>query len=83
MKILDFLREQCGITLEDKGKVETRRGERLLYTGEPTEDFWKEWNERKDELKKEGISVRVVKYEVCAWLNPEKEEGDSKQASSD
>jgi len=76
MKILDFLREQCNITLEDRGKVETRRGERQLYAGEPTEEFWKEWNAQKDKLKQAGISVRVVKYEVCAWLTPEKGEGD-------
>ena len=87
MKTLEWLREHCGITLEDKGAVDTRRGKRHLHAGEPTEAFWEEWNKRKDELKQSGITVRVVKYEVCAWLGPDGEEKDipagSRKTASD
>lgn len=50
--------------------VQTRAGDRLLRTAEPTEAFWEVWRASKQQLKDAGISVGQYKgqWQVSWWL---------------
>lgn len=57
-------------------RVQTAYGPRILYKGDPTQDFWSEWKVDKQGLKDAGISVRKVgdEWEVCWWKVPDDRE---------
>lgn len=45
------------IEWEGPRRVRTARGDRELYTGLPTSEFWSLWRNSKEELKALGVSV--------------------------
>ena len=82
--------ETYGIEFGEPRIVKTIRGERLVRSGKPTEEFWATWNKKKAELKEAGISVTKTNggYVVNYWQEPDVEVKNeridaSKETSSD
>lgn len=57
-------------------EVSTSRGDRLLRSANPNENFWALWRERKEEIKALGISVSNYRGEwsVSQWKNVDEQE---------
>ena len=81
--------ETYGIQFSEPKTIRTIRGERLLRSGKPTQEFWATWAKKKEELKDAGISVTKTNggFVVNFWEEPNVEEkneriDDSKKTDS-
>lgn len=61
--------------------VNTRKGERVLRTAKPTEDFWKAWKSDNDALREAGVGCgkdrKTGSWEACWWSTPDKAEAEA------
>ena len=97
MQELPEVIRELGLKWKEPRRVETKFGPKDVINSEESPDqlFWKEWKEKKHELKDAGLSVskdkRTGNWSICIWRDiPEEEKqaiekavNDSKAASRD